>query len=558
MKPIDVVYAIKVYPNRFCIAVKNHQSQKITDDLKRIRSLDFNDAKYRWIGFNNRRYAHPMLEACLRGANVRALYQLSQDIISDKNSVKPSWNENIIDAYEICPKSSQCSLKEFGHRLGFETLQAPPYPFNQPLNDLQWGEVKDYCCGHDLNITWLVWENLKSEYITRQNLKLHFNIKTEFGGAPNLAQKAIISQLGDEPVDHGKTLVRMGNLKLSPYLQKIHDACYDLDFKGYFNKNAPAIMEDKKHVNGLEIKIARGGLHGISTPGVYRNVYEYDVRSYYPSIILNCKLGSDLFRKVYKRIYDKRIELKREGDIQAQSLKLILNSTWGQFNNVYAKPQMRAPHLAISICLLGQFYLLDLIEKTDRDSCVVANTDGIMCKNPVSEAVLSEWQTRTGFNLELTEYSLLVLKGMNSYYAVDVNGKEKRKNDFLERNFNNTANGGIVGRAVLSYLLENTPIEDTIRGCQSIYEFCYFRKAIGERWFECDGEKMEDSRIRFFVSEEGLIVKSIGEEDNKRSEIRLVATSPISLMMNIDNKALRDVNYDWYIKKANNLLEGLA
>lgn len=555
--PIEIIYDVEIYPNKLCLSFLKKNKMYTIDNFSYFKNLPLNDDKYLWVGFNNRRYDHPILEALKRGANQKDIFEMSHQTIH-QNADNISWATNIVDLFEICPKISKCSLKEMGHRLKYPTLENLPYPFDQDLTESEWSNVKAYN-RKDVEITAILWEKLRSEYKARQSLSLFFDIKTEFGGSPRLAEKAILSELDGVPVDLTQRMYKMSNLKLSQSSQTLYDAVFDISCEEYL-KNKPLFMKKKFSINGCTVQFGIGGLHGLRKEGVYNNVHDYDVSSYYPSIILNCKLGSAQFRKIYQRIYDTRLKLKAENDPQADSLKLVLNSISGKFSAKTTNPLIYAPNIALSICLLGQFYLIDLIEKLKPDTCVYANTDGIMTKNPIPDDILVEWQTRTGFTLKHLKYKTLILKDVNSYYACTEDGMAKRKKEFNLSLWTHNSKAQIIQKAVLNYLLNGVAVETTVKSETEIYNFCFFAKVTrgSAKKLLLDGEPMTDPKIRYYISTKGHILERLSDKRRANGSFvqsRVCKDSPIQLAMNLKPISnYPDINYEWYICKCKKLI----
>lgn len=543
MKPIEVIYDIELFPNRLCVAYqKGDDKIKVEDDLSKILNIPFNNPKYLFVGFNIRRYDQPILEALMSGDKIEQLYQLSYDIIQTDLNVY-SYNTNIVDLYEICPKLSKTSLKGFGHRFNYPILQNLPYDPQKILSDKEWEDVKNYS-HHDIKITKLLWEKLKPEYKVRQSLKRFFNIKTEFGGAPNLAAKAILSELGNTRLSYDtQTLIKMDNLKLSDEMKAYYDEATDLSFKDYKDLNFPSMLKGAHYVKGCKLNIKLGGLHGVLRPGYYKNVYEYDVVSYYPSIILNCKIGSDLFRKIYKKIYDRRLALKKANSPDAESLKLVLNSIYGKLSDKWADSRIFSPNLGLSICLLGQFYIIDLIEKLENEEVLFANTDGVIVKTPIKESVLKEWEERTGFKMKIKAYKDFILKDVNSYYAQTPEGLIERKKEFRERQWTHNVKATIIQKIIVDYFLKGAePLLTVFKG-ESI-DYCFFVRSKGELMY--DGELLGDKKVRYYCSTNGGTLESVHDE---KRHIKVQAKTPVTLYMNTDDK-IDNINYDWYVKEA--------
>ena len=548
----EIIYDIEVYKNKNCVGVLCNGRLSILDTPNKIKKLPIHNNNYLFIGFNNRRYDHPILEQMAQGRDASAIYELSQKIVNNEMNVI-SWAKNIVDLYEICPKMSQCSLKEFGHRLKYPILQNLPYSYDKVLTEEEWEVVKQYNV-HDINIIKLLWDKLKEEYTARQGLKRFFDINTEYGGAPRLAEKAILSQLGDGRVSTPTNkLVKQSNLILSPELQAYYDEAFSWSVQDYIDKK-PSFMDKKINVNGCDMSIQTGGLHGNTYTGVYNDVYEYDVTSYYPSIILNCQLGTPQFRAIYKKIYDRRLTLKEEKAPGAASLKLVLNSLYGKFKDRYADKRIYAPNLALTICLLGQFYMLDLIEKLEYEQCLMVNTDGVMCTHPIHETILKDWENRTGFKLTPTWYPNVILKDVNNYLGMTAQGPYKCKGDFLTSRWTHNVKPFIIQYAVLRVLRGGPPtisIADTIcNPDNNIYDYCFFTKVTGDKKLLLNGEPLADPKVRYFMSNKGDVLER--QSDKMRS--RIVKNSKITLAMNL-NDTYTDINYDWYINEANKLLE---
>jgi hypothetical protein len=92
--------------------------------------------------------------------------------------------------------------------------------------------------------------------------------------------------------------------------------------------------------------IGSGGLHSDDEPCIYRasskkKIIDFDVGSYYPSLIIEHKftpehLGKNLLN-VYKDIYKQRLKAKKQKKkVEAETLKLALNGTFGQLLQKYS------------------------------------------------------------------------------------------------------------------------------------------------------------------------------------------------------------------------------
>jgi len=545
-----IIYDIEIFKNRFLLGLKCDGKIKLIDDLNIIRKINFEDSRVKFIGYNNRYYDHPILECVKFGYSQEDIYKLSVDIIYKKNRIR-SFSKNIIDLFELYPKQGKVSLKEIGHRFQYKILENLPYDYDSELNDNEWEHVKSYN-EHDLNITEMLWDKMKPIYDARQNLKLFFNVPVEIlGGAANLAQRCILSKLGNNHIVNSYELKKQNNLRLESPYKEFYDECFDISTREYLKGKRPEFMlnNNKYNINGCDLNIQLGGIHGANKSGIYSEVYNYDVTSYYPSIILNCNLGSDSFRNIYQYVYNERLKFKEQNSQYQESLKLILNSIFGKFNDhKFSDERIYAPNLSLTICLLGQFYIIDLLLKLKNNPCLIVNTDGIFCKNPIDETVLNEWKQRTGFKLSYKKYKLMLIKDVNNCYGIDENKNEYRKGEFLLPSWLNSAKAPIIHKAAINYLLRGIKLNETIRGSKNMFDFCFFKKAKQGHQLLFDGKPLKDPKIRFYASTDGKVLEHI--TDLRTSKI--IKNSNVSLLMNVEQR--NNINYGWYEQQSKNLI----
>ena len=192
--------------------------------------------------------------------------------------------------------------------------------------------------------------------------------------------------------------------------------------------------------------------------------------------------------------------------------------------------------------------------KLEDNQCLVANTDGIICSKPIPDDILNEWQTRTGFKLTCKKYKFLILKDVNSYYALGEDGSVKSTSAFKSPSWTHNVRSPILAHAVVNLFLNNLPIEESIYKCRDLYYFCFFTKVKkgDNKTLLLDGEPIEDPKIRYYIANEGHIL----ERQSEKVTSRLCKDSAIKLAMNltpIDENT--DINYNWYIKEADKIVQ---
>ena len=357
----------------------------------------------------------------------------------------------------------------------------------------------------------------------------------------------------------------------------------------FFNKMYDETIPDEVlFKDSLEIvvgecptKIAWGGIHGARRnyffeeieplAGGRKRIQENDdVGSYYPHLIIINGYASRNIPdpKIYEDVVNTRMEAKAKGDTAtANALKLVANTTYGASINQYN--DLFDPLMGRSVCISGQLYLLELAEHLVAEiedlTITQLNTDGIMFEfyddqQEAVNAILKEWQDRTGFELEADKIARLYQKDVNNYLEVQTNGKSKAKGGYLVKGiapagaFNINNNAVIVATAIKEYFLNGTPVEETVNGCDDLSQFQMIAKA-GAKYREAyhlvDGEKQPVQRVNrvYATADEryGKIYKVKAEDD---SEAKIDSLPEHCLIDNDNHITIDEVDKSFYIKMA--------
>ena len=243
-------------------------------------------------------------------------------------------------------------------------------------------------------------------------------------------------------------------------------------------------------IGGVALNVGSGGLHSEDRPALYRSdadheVFETDVASFYPSMMARFEifprsLGSAGLEQ-FKEVLAERIEIKERvleatepeeaAHYKAQSngLKIVLNSTFGQFGNPFST--LYDPTAFLAVTLTGQLMLIDLLERLDSAGAEIlsVNTDGLYFQtrrdSDAWHKVLSAWESDTGMALETTPLDALVIEATNNYATLSATGVKRRGTLSGDLSWRNVPNSLIVADAVLAALLNNMPPESTIYSC---------------------------------------------------------------------------------------------
>lgn len=179
-----------------------------------------------------------------------------------------------------------------------------------------------------------------------------------------------------------------------------------------------------------------------------------------------------------KKLGDTSSHAYVEAKVGNEGGKIMINGSFGKTGSIYSI--LFAPEMMIQTTLSGQLALLMLIEWHESlgIQIVSANTDGIVVKChesmlPISEELCREWERVTGLELEATEYAAVYSRDVNNYFAVKTNGEVKRKGEYSKAGLVEKKNPDveICADAAAEWLASGTPIADTIRACRDIRKF---------------------------------------------------------------------------------------
>jgi len=354
----------------------------------------------------------------------------------------------------------------------------------------------------------------------------------------------------------------------SPDLQTIFKKLLDHNFELSSKIKMPKWLKDSKiKIGDSTYQMGIGGLHSTEKSQLVEAgdgiLCEYDVASYYPSIILEQQLspksmGKD-FLELYQDIVTRRLKAKAEKDmVTANTLKIVLNGSYGKLGNKYSS--LYAPTLLLQVTITGQLCLLMLIESMENAgiSIVSANTDGIVCRCTKAqehdmEAVAFDWELTTSYELERTDYTLLASRDVNSYMAVKPGGKVKRKGIFNAGGLSKNPDHVIIYDAVVAFLAHGTPIEQTINDCNDPGAFVSCRKVTGGCLW--NGEYIGKA-VRFYVSKDSFFTDPCLHY--KLNNNRVPKSGGCRPLMEMGSEVPSDLNRQSYIEEAYKLLEGVG
>jgi hypothetical protein len=583
---------VECYKDYFLFCAKNSKSGKITklpmhSDCALNKTLLREILKVELISFNGNKYDLPIISGALAGWSCQELHDLSNEIIltdkptyqilKDKNLKVGNYNH--IDLIEVA--IGVASLKIYGGRLHTQKMQDLPIDPTASISPEQ-RKILELYCQNDLELTELLYNKLLPQINLRREMQITYGMDLRSKSDAQIAETIIKSELNaitnetyTPPLYAPDYSFSYSNPKIisfnKPELIEIYNNLLNEQFllsaKGSV-KMPTWLARQKITIGNTVYKMGIGGLHSCEKSQLVKTssnylISDFDVTSFYPSIILQQELYPENMGKefliLYQSIVNRRIAAKRDKNIvEADVLKIVLNGSYGKFGSRFSA--LYSPELLLQTTITGQLSLLMLIEALEENAIEVvsANTDGIVTKYRVEDVelvqkLLAEWTLKTTYNLEQTDYRIIASRDVNNYLAVKTDGKTKGKGCFADPSLSKNPDGQIIYEAVIAKMASGKPISQTIKKCTDITKFVTVRTVTGGAIWE---DKYLGKAIRFYhtsIPELKEVTITYAKNGNK---------VPLSVgcmpLMDLPDTFPNDIDYDYYIMKANELLTGVG
>ena len=575
-----ISYDCEVFAYDWLVTLKDKETGIYTciwNDNEALKMALSDDCIY--VGFNSKHYDQYIIKAIAAGLVPQEVKQVNDYIIAGGQG----WQcPQLADYYfrfnnvDIRDDTQQgLSLKAIEGHLGMSVKESSvPFDIDRPLTPEEKAETEFYC-KHDVDTAERLIDIRKDYLKNKINLgRLAGLDEVKAMGMTNAKLTAAMLKATKKPHDDERKYVYPSNLRKEYIPSEVFaffDRMYDFSipdselFKGKFNLN----------IGECPVTLGYGGIHG-AIPNFFweetedRGIWNEDVGSYYPHL---CTINGYTSRnipspQIYEDILERRMKAKAAGDKHtANALKLVCNTTYGgllnQYNDLYD------PLMGRSVCISGQLYLLELAEHCYQEikglRIVQLNTDGIMVECDKKDydtltAICAEWQSRTGFDLEEDTVIKIAQKDVNNYVEVQPGGKAKAKGGYLVKgiapagafNINNSC--VIVATALKEFFVNGTPVEDTINGCDDIFQFQIIAKAgakYKETYHVVDGVKeplQKANRVYATADERYGKIYKVKSEDDSTAKIEML---PEHCIIDNDNQlSISDVDKSFYIDMA--------
>jgi len=576
----QAIMDIEVYSNYFLVNFMRLSDNKILgfeqevgSPLDKISILEIL-SKYEIITFNGNYFDMPLLRVALTDVDNATLKVCCDDMILQKMSPwniekkyrLPPFEVNHIDLIEL--PQGQGSLKVYGGRLHCHKMQDLPISPDAVLTRLQMDEIRTYC-GNDLDVTRRLFLKLQPQIALRRTMSNQYNLDLRSKSDAQIAEIVLISEItkatgkkpGRNSVTQGQFLykapdfISFSNPVLQSALATVTTKPFTVTNKGKIEMPRELSML-KVALGTSTYQMGMGGLHSTEGNSCHVSddenlIVDWDVTSYYPSIILNCELYpkqfGEVFLDVYRKIVTERIEAKDAGDkIKADALKITINSSFGKFGSSYSS--LFSPELLVQVTLTGQLALLMLIEQLELAGIAVvsANTDGVLVRCPVEseelmKQIILNWELKTTFNMERSDVAGHYGRDVNSYISIDASGKSKLKGCFSIGGLSKNPSNEICNIAMIEYLKHGIPFDETIEECTDITKFISVRAVTGGA--VKDG-KFLGKTVRWYYSDQ--VKGTIKYKSNDHDVPKTLGARPL---MDLPDDFPSDIDYKWYIKE---------
>lgn len=515
-------------------------------------------------------------------------------------------------------KNQRVSLKRLAFEMDMELIEELPIPFDKKdLSKEEIDEVVKYC-QNDVEVTYKGWMYTIGQvdhplYKGNNQIQIRIDIEEKYG-IPCLNYSN--AKIGDEIIKKyycEAKGIEYRNLPKKGFFRKKIELKYCIpknisfktkqlqDFLKEIRAKTIGINDDFEYsikFYNQEYTFMKGGLHNVINGKIYtsndtEDLVDIDVSGWYPASIINngyypFHLGKE-FLIGYSKVYYDRIPLKplakKDNKIKGivEALKQAGNCPYGKSADMQSWLFDR--QLTLATCLTGEFSLMMLIEACELEGirCIMANTDGCtFIVNKDKRVIFNEIKTKwidtiskeLRYEIEEVEYKKLVFSTVNDYLAIKNDGTVKIKGDFT-KDFLLRMNKSrrIVAIALEKFYTENTPIEQTIKNWTNIYDFCIRQKSSKDFHYEGvsrGGTNIYKKLIRYYVSNEGEEIFKIKEEScqtnaSPRSIIEKNEDSGKGYKVKVCNFLSKDtkvseadINFDYYISKAQRLIDKIA
>ena len=573
------VFDTETLPNRTLFCAKNIETGEWFDLWRHEDDAPARLARFvqqpdtTFIGFNSKSFDNIIVAAFCLGRTEMQIKLIADDVIT--NRVAP-WNAmrkynlrdiiiDDVDLIEVAP--SFVGLKAYGARMHMPKLQDMPIAHDELITEEQEPMLMEYC-HNDVDTTAELLNQLEGELLLRVDMSRKYGTDMRSKSDSQMAEQAYITSMGLKRKDNEvpKTVrytppafLKFMDAELQGLLDRVSEHVFNMN-PATGHVQLPDFLGEQTIKFGTgEYQLGVGGIHSVHDKQVCYVagddvICDIDAASFYPSIILECGFIPEALGKPfvdeYRKIYERRLEAKRNGDKTTDAtLKISLNGTFGKLASRYSV--LYSPDLMLAVTLTGQFTLLMLIEWLERAGAVTlsANTDGIAIRfsqeqKELIEKVVSRFSEVSRFSFEYTPYRALAMKDVNNYIAVKPDRKLKVKGIYAPLSLRKNPTAQVAADAVGKWLASGQSFEDTIRSAP-FTDFISARNVTGGG--QQDGSYL-GKVVRWYQSTDASLPPIVYQKNGNKVPKTDGARACMTLLDKVTHP--EDLDYEWYNKEA--------
>lgn len=497
----------------------------IVDDSEKLINFYDSHRDSIYVTYNGREYDQWIFKGILAGFNP---WEINEWIIT--KGLKGYQFSNTLREYPLITYDLiqlNTSLKQLEAMQGHNVYESEvDFRIDRKLTKKELEETIKYC-RNDVEETINLFTQLKGDFDVQLELINEFKLPISYMGKTQSQLVAEIMQA--QRVDYKDEF----DLNFPKYLDNIKKYRQVVDWYRKFKTTKEFTDEEKKElyskklstvVAGVKHDFGWGGLHG-ARPKYYGEGYylHIDVSQYYPSLTV----GHNYFSRATSEDGKKRYDMMRKESIRLKAFpelatkrsgyKLCNNKAYGCMKDKYNA--LYDPLMANNICVTGQLALLLLIEMLEPHCTLIqSNTDGLIVKlhslddYELIDDICWEWEKMTNVKLAFDPIiKKIYQRDVNNYLFINEDGKVEAKGGEVKELSNLDNDLPIVNKALREYMVNGTPVEETINNASDLIDFQKIVKLSGKyNYVYHNGREYRNKCYRVFASksdQDGIIYK---------------------------------------------------
>lgn len=525
-----IFYDFEVFAKDWLVVfIDTDKREKVTvvNDPDRLKEYYEENVHKIWCGYNNRHYDQYIMKGILLGMDPK---RINDYIINGGEGWNYSRAFNSIPMinYDVMP-NPPISLKTLEGFMGSD-IRETEVAFN--LNrSLTMEEIDQtlYYCTHDVEETVKVFMEKIDEYNAMLGILAAFPDIVNLSDIGSSEARITAKVLGCNKQEWGDefaySFLPCLQLKKYKYVQEwFESAVRDCTNEMIQKYNDPKTKPGDRYkynpkdlywwsnyfysrsletiVAGVPHTFKFGGLHGAPIKPVHKRglLLHVDVNNYYPSMLIAWALVTRAATNDnYTKVYVTRKQLKMQQQAAARAGNKALAKKYKKMQLPYKK-MLNAlsgamkdrtnpaydPRNNNMMCINGQLMLLDLIEHLEvipGFELIQSNTDGLIIWIPDTDEAFQmvddicyEWECRCStskceIKLALDTISEIYQKDVNNYLWIDQDGGVERIGAYLKELSKIDNDLPILNKALVDYMVDKIPVEQTINQCDDLMMF---------------------------------------------------------------------------------------